>query len=182
MVLMDVNDPPLYLSDSLYSDNAINPCMSSTYNFVGKIIKELKTYHQKAGHPLNIFNIGGDDSPRSAWLNSTYCANQGIVDPDPWMRIKVNYTTSLANLASKYRVSLGAYEEFFVAFPTTDPLGGLLTPFSRNRFPRNIDLYVTTRNTQTDTLLKRAFVFANNSYNVSIDYSDRIQRFFFITG
>lgn len=168
MALMDVDNAPMYLSDSLYSDNAINPCMPSTYRFIDRIIKTMKQYHKDARHPLYLFNIGGDDSPRAAWLNSSYCVNLGIMDRDPWMRIKVNYTTNLANLANANQVNLGAYEEFFVAFPTMDPLGGPLTPFSRARFPRNMKLYVTTRNAQTDTLLKRAFVFANNSYNVSL--------------
>ncbi|CAC5404432.1 HEXA_B [Mytilus coruscus] len=172
MALMDVTNAPLYLSDSLYSDNAINPCMPSTYRFLDRIIKTLKAYHKDAGHPLQLFNVGGDDSPRAAWLNSTYCVDLGIVDPDPWMRIKVNYTTNLATLARANGVNLGAYEEFFVAFPTLDPLGGPLTPFSRSRFPKEVEIYVTTRNTQTDTLLKRAFVFANNSYNVILSPSN----------
>lgn len=60
--LIDPQDDTQYLSVQFYNDSYINPCMDSTYNFVGKLISEVKTMHHTAGHPLKSWHFGGDEA------------------------------------------------------------------------------------------------------------------------
>ena len=45
-LLSDFNDTSTYLSAQIYRDNAINPCMESTYRFVRELVQQVKTIHQ----------------------------------------------------------------------------------------------------------------------------------------
>ncbi|WP_299591555.1 family 20 glycosylhydrolase [uncultured Microbulbifer sp.] len=60
--LIDPEDDTQYLSVQFYDDSYINPCVDSTYNFVGKLIREVKTMHDTAGHPLESWHFGGDEA------------------------------------------------------------------------------------------------------------------------
>ncbi|MCA0894353.1 family 20 glycosylhydrolase [Microbulbifer agarilyticus] len=60
--LIDPLDDTEYLSVQFYNDSYINPCVDSTYNFVGKLIGEVKAMHDRAGHPLKTWHFGGDEA------------------------------------------------------------------------------------------------------------------------
>ncbi|WGL17520.1 family 20 glycosylhydrolase [Microbulbifer bruguierae] len=60
--LIDPEDDTRYLSVQFYSDSYINPCVDSTYRFVGKVIREVKAMHDTAGHPLKTWHFGGDEA------------------------------------------------------------------------------------------------------------------------
>ncbi|MCA0901867.1 family 20 glycosylhydrolase [Microbulbifer agarilyticus] len=60
--LIDPQDDTEYLSVQFYNDSYINPCVDSTYNFVGKLIGEVKAMHDRAGHPLKTWHFGGDEA------------------------------------------------------------------------------------------------------------------------
>ena len=60
--LIDPQDDTQYLSVQFYNDSYINPCVDSTYNFVGKLINEVKSMHDTAGHPLKSWHFGGDEA------------------------------------------------------------------------------------------------------------------------
>ena len=165
-LLHDRNTDNIYLTDTLFDDSAINPCMKGTLKFFDFVLKKLKAYHKAARSPLKSVNIGGDDSPAAAWVNSSYCQQMDFQGPDMFMRIKVNYTTEIANIAWRNRINLSGFEEFFVAWPTTDPRGGPLVPFDRTRFPDKMEIAAVTRNAQNDVFIQRATAFANNGYKV----------------
>lgn len=71
-LLSDPNDKTEYRSIQGYTDNTINVCMESSYNFVEKVIDELVVLHRKAGHPLSKYHIGADETP-GAWVESPLC-------------------------------------------------------------------------------------------------------------
>ena len=58
--LIDPEDNSVYLSVQYFTDNAINPCQQSTYNFMGKVVQEIKKMHEGV-QPLKIFHFGGDE-------------------------------------------------------------------------------------------------------------------------
>lgn len=60
--LIDPEDDTQYLSVQFYNDSYINPCVDSTYNFVGKLIREVKAMHDSAGVPLQSWHFGGDEA------------------------------------------------------------------------------------------------------------------------
>ena len=60
--LIDPRDDTQFLSVQFYDDSYINPCIDSTYTFVGKLIDELKAMHSAAGQPLASWHFGGDEA------------------------------------------------------------------------------------------------------------------------
>ncbi|MBB5212052.1 family 20 glycosylhydrolase [Microbulbifer hydrolyticus] len=60
--LIDPQDDTQYLSVQFYDDSYINPCVDSTYNFVGKLIREVKAMHDSAGQALKSWHFGGDEA------------------------------------------------------------------------------------------------------------------------
>ncbi|GAA4872872.1 family 20 glycosylhydrolase [Ferrimonas pelagia] len=70
--LHDVEDAPQYLSVQYYTDNTINPCLDSSYAFIGKVLDEVKAMHDAAGVPLRMYHIGADETEH-AWDHSPRC-------------------------------------------------------------------------------------------------------------
>ena len=71
-MLIDPDDPSAYESVQLYNDNAINPCINSTYDFIDLVMTEIKKMHGTI-NPLRTFHFGGDEVAKGAWVNSTFC-------------------------------------------------------------------------------------------------------------
>lgn len=70
-LLTDFNDTTQYLSVQMFTDNAINVCMESSYNFVDAVVNGLVSLHQGV-QPLKTFHFGGDEIA-GAWINSPAC-------------------------------------------------------------------------------------------------------------
>ncbi|WP_017219950.1 beta-N-acetylhexosaminidase [Moritella dasanensis] len=60
--LADPDDKSVYTTIQFYNDGILNPCMDSTYNFIGKVISEVQAMHQEAGQPLKTWHMGGDEA------------------------------------------------------------------------------------------------------------------------
>ncbi|WP_323847047.1 family 20 glycosylhydrolase [Microbulbifer magnicolonia] len=60
--LIDPQDDTRFLSVQFYDDSYINPCIDSTYHFVGKLIREVQAMHAAAGAPLTSWHFGGDEA------------------------------------------------------------------------------------------------------------------------
>lgn len=71
-LLSDLDDATVYKSIQYYTDNTINVCRESTYEFIAKVIDETKAVHQAAGHPLTRYHIGADETA-GAWKESPIC-------------------------------------------------------------------------------------------------------------
>ena len=71
-VLIDHNDTSKYKSIQMYTDNAMNPCIQSSYTFIRQVIESLVYYHNDV-MPLKIYHFGGDEVAPGAWENSTAC-------------------------------------------------------------------------------------------------------------
>ncbi|KGK00997.1 family 20 glycosylhydrolase [Thalassotalea sp. ND16A] len=71
-LLHDENDKTVYSSVQYYNDNTINACMESSYDFIGKVMDEVKAMHANAGQPLTRYHIGADETA-GAWVESPIC-------------------------------------------------------------------------------------------------------------
>lgn len=72
--MVDHTDPSWDKLDesNMYTDNAVNPCIPSTYNFVSTVVQALVDMHRDV-MPLTAYHFGGDEVPAGAWRNSTAC-------------------------------------------------------------------------------------------------------------
>jgi len=73
-LLSDPADTSNYLSTQYYSDNALNPCMESTYAFIAKVMDEVGKMYTAAGATLSTWHVGGDEVGAGAWTGSPACA------------------------------------------------------------------------------------------------------------
>lgn len=72
--LLDQLDKPRVKSFQKWTANIMNPCISSTYEFIDKVLDELIIMH-KGIKDLGIFSIGGIDKlPEGVWENSPACS------------------------------------------------------------------------------------------------------------
>lgn len=70
--LIDPNDTSFYISVQQWMDNAVNPCIESTYNFISKVIDTVVDLHKDI-QPLKNYHFGGDEVAVGAWENSSKC-------------------------------------------------------------------------------------------------------------
>ena len=70
--LIDPDDTSFYISVQQWMDNAINPCIESTYNFIAKIMDTVVDLHKDI-QPLKVYHFGGDEVAKGAWENSSRC-------------------------------------------------------------------------------------------------------------
>lgn len=69
-LLDDADDQSVYNSAQNWNDNVMNPALPSTYHFLSKVVDEIKAIHEKAGVPLKIIDLGGDETPSGVWEKS----------------------------------------------------------------------------------------------------------------
>jgi hexosaminidase len=72
--LLDPHDTSEHSSVQYYTDNLANPCIESTYRFLGKVVGEVRAMYDRAGVPLTMVNLGGDEAPGpDRWQGSPLC-------------------------------------------------------------------------------------------------------------
>ena len=59
-------DARVYKSAQNYTDNVIDVTKPYAIEFIDHVVTEIVKMHEEAGHPLTIFNIGGDEVPKGA--------------------------------------------------------------------------------------------------------------------
>lgn len=136
-LLSESQDKSKYLSAQLFKDNAINPCIESTYTFIQKLVEAVKNLHNST-QPLEIFHFGGDEVPLGAWVKSPSCqdlaAKLGInlTAPSAITYLKRYFVRRVSNITSKYGIDLAAWEDGL--------LGADETPYQRS-YVKNKNVY-----------------------------------------
>ena len=64
-------------SVQMFSENSLNPGLPSTFEFIRKVVREVKAMHSDIC-PLRVFHFGGDEVPYEAWEDSPAC--QALID------------------------------------------------------------------------------------------------------
>lgn len=173
--LTDPDDTSRYLSVQNFNDNAMDPCLDSTYEFVKKVVEEIKKMHQEAQHPLKIFHFGGDEVARTAWVNSTACQGMNIPGDSARRRaaLKKYFTEKVANITYGFGLNMAGWEDGFNA--------GNGMPFSRQNY-QNDELYSNAwDNVWEWGESRRAYNFANNNYKVTLQLNALNYRLFLVT-
>ena len=115
-LLSDPNDKSTYLSAQLFKDNAINPCVNSTYAFIEALVKEVKALHSGI-QPLKIFHFGGDEVPKGAWTGSPECKNLtgeigiSLSDPSAVKQLMGYFVERVSNITRTHGLDLAAWED-----------------------------------------------------------------------
>ncbi|MDE6022034.1 MAG: family 20 glycosylhydrolase, partial [Muribaculaceae bacterium] len=68
--MIEDGDSSLYTTAQLYHDNLMNPALSGTYRFIGKVVDEIAAMYAEAGVELQGIHLGGDEVPEGAWDGS----------------------------------------------------------------------------------------------------------------
>ena len=71
--LVEPLDRTQYRSVQNYNDNTLNPCLESTYRFIGAVVDGVARLHSAAGIPLKTYHIGTDETA-GAWSGSPACS------------------------------------------------------------------------------------------------------------
>ncbi|XP_076439193.1 uncharacterized protein LOC143278061 [Babylonia areolata] len=104
--LDEMGDPSIYSSVQLFDDNAVNPCLNSTYRFIGHVMRAVRDLHQGV-NPLRVYHFGGDEVAHGAWVNSRACSRYVAEGRD----LKFLFSTRVAALAAEVGLDLGCWED-----------------------------------------------------------------------
>ena len=112
-LLSDLEDESDFQSIQLFKNNAINPCLNSTYTFVKNVVSELMRIHSGI-QPLRVIHVGGDEVSKFAWSKSPVCAqlakNLKIARPTHahWMQY---FLVQVASITAQHGLNLAVWED-----------------------------------------------------------------------
>jgi hexosaminidase len=114
-LLTDLNDRSSYLSVQQYSDNVICPCQESTYNFLERVVQEIKTMYEEAGVQLMDFHLSSDEVPEGVWKKSTVCKEflktKKLSNNED---IKSYFLKRASSILKNKQINMGVYEDGLV--------------------------------------------------------------------
>lgn len=162
-LLTDPADKSKYLSVQYFRDNAINPCINSTYDFIEHLISEVTRIHQGV-QPLKRFHFGGDEVSSGAWTKSPACEklsqdlHLNYSGPHIVKQLKEYFVQRITNITAVHGIQVGAWED------------GLLSadenPFNRSQLKNDhVNAYAWGNVWEWGTAT-RAYKFANAGYQV----------------
>lgn len=105
-LLVDKEDKTQYESVQFYSDNTINPCLDSSYNFIETVVTSVKSLHEKANVPLTYFHVGADETA-GAWVESPVCAAKGLKADE----ILPTFITEVQKIAEAHDIAIGGWSD-----------------------------------------------------------------------
>ncbi|XP_029646145.1 beta-hexosaminidase-like [Octopus sinensis] len=156
-LLTDPNDKSRYRSVQMFSDNALNPCVTGSFRFLTHLLNELKAMH-KPIMPLKNYHFGGDEVGDGAWLKSPACQKLMKSSAFTTSEIKHYFVSMVSNLTAPFNLDISAWED------------GLMDTSDR-MFPRqsiqneNVTAYAWD-NIWEWNKASRAYKFANAGYKV----------------
>ncbi|XP_052096527.1 beta-hexosaminidase-like isoform X2 [Mytilus californianus] len=168
--LIDPDNESKFLSVQIFNDNAVNPCIESTYDFIEKIVSELKVMHSAVGHPLDIYHFGGDEVAKTAWVNSTKCnqLNFNFSGDAESIRneLKNYFTQRVANITFNHGLNTAGWEDGFNA--------GDGMPFDRKLYQNQRVYSNAWDNVWEWGEARRAYNYANAGYKVIMSHATHL--------
>lgn len=161
-LVTDKNDLGLYKSVQMFTENAMNPGVESTYKFIDKVVRELKDLHADIS-PLKTFHFGGDEVPYEAWQGSPSCkklVESGEVES--FDKLMEYFVKRVAKIVSDHDLALGAWQDGVIHDDV------LLEPVSRSEFPNKDVLVYAWQNVWESGLAGCAYKLANEGYKVRL--------------
>ncbi|MGB0834971.1 MAG: family 20 glycosylhydrolase [Psychrobium sp.] len=112
-LLTDLDDKTQYSSIQHYNDNTLNICMESTYDFIDRVLADLQAMHKDAGHPLEMYHIGADETA-GAWVDSPACKNlmsrSDIAITDA-KHLSAHFIERVSNMVAAKGISVGGWND-----------------------------------------------------------------------
>jgi len=160
-LLSDPADKSQYMSVQNYTDNAINVCLPSTYNFAEKVVYELQQMYRAAGLKMTTFHMGGDEVGKGAWQQSPACKAlfakgekgvTGVADLKPY------FVSKIADITNSRGLNLAGWEDGLMYDPTNT--------FNRKQFASDKVYANAWDNIWEWGVADRAYRLANAGYQV----------------
>ncbi|PSU98955.1 family 20 glycosylhydrolase [Photobacterium kishitanii] len=111
--LLDPLDTTQYKSVQLYSNNAINVCLDSTYNFVDTLLTQMQKIHADI-QPLKTIHLGGDEIA-GAWVNSPACKK--LISDNKHLNSTAQlgeyFFNKVTQISTQHKLELHAYGDAF---------------------------------------------------------------------
>ncbi|GLS82415.1 family 20 glycosylhydrolase [Paraferrimonas haliotis] len=159
--LSDDKDLSQYYSVQNYTDNALNVCLESSYQFIDKVLYELQQMYRSADSQLNIYHFGGDETPKGAWQDSPVCQalfeapNNGVSGVAD---LKAYFSKRVSQLSAARGLDLAGWEDGLM-YSTT-------VPFARSQFANQRVIGNTWDNIWEWGVADRSYRLANDGYQV----------------
>ncbi|CAD5124071.1 DgyrCDS12374 [Dimorphilus gyrociliatus] len=160
--LSDPDDTSEYLSVQYYKDNAVNPCINSTYAFVAKVVEEVKRLHQNI-QPLKVFNIGGDEVAKSAWIGSKICKEKYPNTTN--VELKKIFMQKVSEIVKNENLDLAAWQ---------DGLIDGVKPFPKDDLANEKIYAYLWDNIWEFGKANLTYVFANSNYSVVLSHATHL--------
>ncbi|XP_076468984.1 beta-hexosaminidase-like [Babylonia areolata] len=158
-LLADDDDESWYQSYQLFTDNAMNPCLDSTYEFIAHVVRSLVEMHSDVT-PLQLLHVGGKGVAEGAWTNSSVCRELLSSDFDfrKYKDLKEYFVKKVSGILQEEGLNLGAWE------------AGLMqsgrTPYARAPLQNNKVYAYAWHNVWEEGTAQRAYTLANAGYKV----------------
>lgn len=159
-LLTDLDDDKYFLSCQLYSENAMNPGVESTYTFIEKIVVEIMKMHEDIS-PLKTFHFGGDEVPYEAWLESPACKKLVMTkEVQSFSELMEYFIKKVAKIVARHDLCLGAWQDGVIHDEV------MLEPMKRSCFPNKEVYAYAWQNVWESGLSGCAYKLANEGYKV----------------
>lgn len=163
--LDEPEDQSTYRSVQNYTDNVINVCRESTYNFMNLVIDELIAMHEEAGSPLAMLHVGGDEVPHGAWEESPACAEKmNQIGVDSARDLQGYFFGRIAEKLSEHNITMGGWEEVALT-EDSEGFSGINTDFVETTVP------YSWSNVWGSGTEDRAYKLANAGYKVVMSHA-----------
>ncbi|XP_041355523.1 beta-hexosaminidase-like [Gigantopelta aegis] len=158
-LLSEKGDPSRYLSTQMFDDNAMNPCMESTFRFIDYVIQEIAVIHSQA-QPLTVFHFGGSDVAVGAWTKSKHCRTLRNATEVNASELKELFFRKVAKITASRHLSVAGWEDGLMHLGLTG------TPFNLSGV-ENRRVYAHAWDNVWETgSAGRAYKLANSGYKV----------------
>ena len=144
-ILSDFDDQSRYFSVQHFTDEAVNPCLSSTYAFLDHVISALVSMHSGI-QPLTLYHFGGDEVAWGVWKGSPACDRLANASRKSEEQIKKelieHFIRKVSQITEKHGLDLGGWGDAF--------FGGSDVLTKRSTF-KNKDVYAYYWKMSNDT-------------------------------
>ena len=151
-----------FQSVQMFSENAMDPGMESTYKFVDKVVMEVKKMHEDIA-PLKTFHFGGDEVPYEAWDGSDAC--EALIKSRKvrsYSGLMEYFVKRVSEILAKHDLGVGAWQDGVIHDEV------MLEPVKRSKFPNKEVLVYAWQNVWESGLSGCAYKLANHGYKVRI--------------
>lgn len=125
--LREANDPSKYESVQMWRDNIVDIGREDTYRFVSMVVDELADIYERAGVPLSMIHLGGDEVPNGAWEKSPACKNIAVKTSSKITRrgqLELYFLNRASDLLAKNSIQPACWEDCLLMEADQDASAG----------------------------------------------------------